>query len=207
MSRLITIGGETILECRPGSTDDSAVRTVGAVVIVPHVAEFHLPNMDTLCADVARAGYLVLMPDIIGHDVSVALRVVVQVVEYARQAHGRVGIMGFGWGGQVALQAAREKLVQAAVVVCCDFLPPEAMRSLRCPCDFVWPGGDGGSAAMEDMRRSVEEVLVQEGHESFVESGLAPNIWGDGSDENMAAVWEARDNALRFMAKQLLSGS
>lgn len=130
----------------------------------------------------AEEGYVTIAPDLTRNsDASKALDDIGAVLRYLRAQEGvgpRVGVLGFGEGGRLALEAAANLSVDAVVVYCGGGLErqPDSVPRLRCPVALHFAGDDPAvpPAAVARIR---EAFGALSGAEVYLYPGAAPGFY------------------------------
>ncbi|KAL3151298.1 hypothetical protein ABBQ38_013136 [Trebouxia sp. C0009 RCD-2024] len=151
-----------------------------AVLIIPDVYGFNIPNTRLYADQLAAEGMLVLLPDIFHGD---ALSEGFDKSQFAEwmQKHPQdtqvnqldrlltdmhqqfkprsVSCIGFCWGGLHACKLASSGRVSAAVVAHGSFITKEAIEAVKQPLLFLFPDRD--QMIPEDFRKEIEGIMAK----------------------------------------------
>lgn len=173
----------------------------------------------------AQEGYYVIAPDLFNRQVATSLdqaqllveqvgaaalsyvAAALQALKTHHNCNGKVGLVGWGLGAQLALRTAVTRDDLRALVIFYEVagdIGPDLLRALHCPLLAIFAGQDPASpaATVDRLRETLNES--EQAHEVVVYPGVGRDFFDDScASFDAEAATEAWRRALEFLNAHL----
>jgi carboxymethylenebutenolidase len=173
----------------------------------------------------AQEGYYVIAPDLFNRQVATSLaqaqllveqvgaaalsyaEAALQVLKTHHNCNGKIGLIGWGLGAQLALRAAVTRDDLRALVIFYEVagdVEPDLLRALHCPLLAIFAGQDPASpaATVDRLRGTLDES--EQAHEVVVYPGVGRDFFDDScASFDAEAATNAWQRALEFLNAHL----
>ncbi|KAL5065305.1 hypothetical protein RYX36_027042 [Vicia faba] len=197
-----------------------------AVLLVSDIFGYEAPNLRKLADKVAAAGYYVVVPDFLNgepynpenlnrplpiwikdHGTDKGFEDAKLIIEAIKsKGVSFVGAAGFCWGGKVATELAKFKLIPAVVLLHPSFVSVDDIKGVDIPISIL--GAEIDRLSPPELVKQFEEILTANSVTSFVK--IFPKVshgwtvrYKPEDAEEVKAAEEAHQDLLDWFAKHL----